>query len=327
MWTLYLCRHVLLLVYVSILLAAGMSPLVRAIERQRVLPVGGRVPHWLAIGVLYAIIVGTLVGLGFALLPAVVTQGQELAASMPMLLGRIEGFVASYGIPIRIPSSAGEALEQVNLDGATTIGTMLTTITGVLGGVFGAITILILTFYLLIESRTLLRNFVRLVPARHRPDVEAVTRQVVLKTSGWLNGQLLLAVIIGGTSALGLWLLGVPYFYVVAAVSAVAELLPYIGPLFSAAFGISIALATSSELAVWVGVFFLVQQQLENHILVPKLMGHQVGLSSALVIIAVLVGGALLGIVGMILAVPTAAIVQVIVDELRGETPPTPASS
>lgn len=322
MWTLYLCRHVLLVVYVSILLAAGMSPFVRALERQRVVPIGGRLPRWVAIGVVYAGIVGSLILIGLAVVPTIVTQGRELTASLPALLGKVQAFFGARGIDLPVPSSLGEALQQANFGGAASIGTtMLSTVAGVLGGVFGAVTILILTFYFLIDSRSLLQNFVGFVPQRHRPDVEAATREVVLKTSAWLSGQLLLAAIIGGTSALVLGLLGMPYFYVVAILAAVGELLPYIGPILSAAIGVSLAFATSTELAIGVAVFFFVQQQLENHVLVPKLMGHQVGLSPAIVIIALLVGGALLGIVGMILAVPTAAIVQVALDELRGEPP------
>jgi len=320
MWTLYLCRHVLLVVYVSVLLAAGMSPLVRAIERQRFLPIGGRVPHWLAIGVLYAGIVGSLGLVALAVVPLIVTQGRELMAALPTLVDNVEAFFGARGVALHVPSSLGEALRQANFDGAASVGTtMLTTMVGVLGGVFGAVTILILTFYLLIDSRSLLQNLMRLVPQRHRSDAEAMTQQVVRKTSAWLNGQLLLAGIIGATTALVLGLLGVPYFWVVAVIAGVGECLPYIGPLFAGVVGIGIALSTSGEMAIAVAVFFFLQQQLENHVLVPKLMERQVGLSPALVIIALLIGGALLGIVGMLLAVPTAAIVQVVLDELRGD--------
>jgi len=324
LWTLYLCRHVLVVVYVSILLAAGMSPMVRWLERQRMLTIGGRLPRWLAIGVLYTGIVGALLLVGLAVVPMIVTQSRELLTALPALVDDLEGFFGARGIALQVPASLGEALRQADFDGAASVGTtMLSTMVGVVGGVFGAATILILTFYLLIDSRALLRNLIRMVPERRRPDAEAVTHEVVLKTSAWLSGQLLLAGIIGATTALALGLLGVPYFWVVAVIAAVVECLPYVGPLLAAAVGVSIALSTSGEMAIAVAVFFFLQQQLENHVLVPKLMERQVGLSPAFVIIALMIGGALLGIVGMLLAVPTAAIVQVVVDELRGDGAPS----
>jgi len=138
----------------------------------------------------------------------------------------------------------------------------------------------------------------------------------VLKVSAWLGGQLLLALIIGLTSALGLGLMGVPYFYVLALISAVGEMIPMVGPILSAIPAILVAVTVSPGLAVSVAIFFVVQQQLENTVLVPKIMGRQVGLSAVTVIVALGVGGELLGVAGAILAVPTAAIIQVLFQEL-----------
>jgi predicted PurR-regulated permease PerM len=134
--------------------------------------------------------------------------------------------------------------------------------------------------------------------------------------SAWLAGQLLLAVLIGTTAGLALWLLGVPYFYVLALIAGLGEMIPVVGPILSAIPAVGVALTVSPATALFVGIFFLVQQQIENHVLVPKIMERQVGVSAGIVIIALLVGGSLLGIVGAILAVPTAAILQVVFQEL-----------
>ena len=125
-------------------------------------------------------------------------------------------------------------------------------------------------------------------------------------------GQLILAGTIGASSAIGLYLLGVPYFYVLALISAFGELIPVVGPIFSAFPAIGAALAVSPRTALWVVVFFTVQQQAENHLLVPKIMEKQVGVSAVGVIVALLIGGSLFGIVGAVLAIPTAAILQVV---------------
>jgi predicted PurR-regulated permease PerM len=103
---------------------------------------------------------------------------------------------------------------------------------------------------------------------------------------------------------------------VLALIAGVGEMIPIVGPILSAVPAVAVALSVSPTLALGVIVFFFAQQQLENHILVPKIMQRQVGISAVTVIIALLIGGSLLGIVGAILAVPTAAILQVLFQEV-----------
>jgi predicted PurR-regulated permease PerM len=131
---------------------------------------------------------------------------------------------------------------------------------------------------------------------------------------------LLLGAMIGTTAAIGLWLMGVPYFYVLAVIAAIGEMIPVVGPILAAIPAVAVALTVSPATALFAGIFFVVQQQIENHLLVPKIMERQVGMSAGFVIIALLIGGSLLGIVGAILAVPTAAIVQVVFQELLPAT-------
>src|SRR5204863_8459646 len=138
--------------------------------------------------------------------------------------------------------------------------------------------------------------------------VEGACRRVTHKDSAWLGGQLLLAAVIGSTAALGLFLLGVPFFWVLALISGIGEMIPIVGPILSAVPAIAVALSVRPTLALGVLVFFFAQQQLENHLLVPKIMQRQVGISPVIVISALVIGGSLLGVIGSILAVPTAAI-------------------
>jgi predicted PurR-regulated permease PerM len=146
--------------------------------------------------------------------------------------------------------------------------------------------------------------------------VDGAARAITTKVSAWLGGQLLLGAVIGITSVIGLWLMGIPYFYVLALISAVGELIPVVGPILAAIPAILVAGTVSYQKVVMVMAFFLVQQQFENHILVPKVMERQVGVSAVTVIVALLIGGNLLGIVGALLAVPTAAILQVLLMEI-----------
>jgi predicted PurR-regulated permease PerM len=316
-WAAFLVREVLLLIYMSGLLAIGFSPIVRLIERQRALPVGTRrFPRWLAILVLYLFIIGVLVGIGFLIVPPVVQQARQLWGAIPDMFASAQAFLIQKGL-LSEPLTMQEAVARAPVSkGGDAVSTVYGAVAGVVGGIFGLLTILILTFYILVEADQLRATLLRLFPADRRARVAVVSRDITVKVSAWLVGQLTLGAIIGGSSALGLWLIGVPFFYVLALISGIGELIPVVGPILSAVPAIAVASSISLKTVLFVLIFFVVQQQFENHVLVPKVMERQVGVSAVTVIVSLLIGGKLLGIVGAILAVPTAAILQVVFTEL-----------
>ena len=316
LWALYLVRSPLLLLYVCALFATGLSPLVRWIERQRFLVIGKRrVPRPLAILVIYATVIGTITAIGFAVIPQLVRQSQQFVKELPQLLERGQRQLARWGV-ISPDTSFKELLQQSPIGGGDAVTMVMTTVWGLIGGIFGLITILLLTFYMLVESKGIFDFFVRLFPRGRREKVAEVSALVTTKVSAWLSGQIFLGFVIGATTAIGLGLMGVPYFFVLALIAGIGEMIPMVGPLISAIPAILVAFTVSPGLALGVAVFFFVQQQLENAVLVPKLMGQTVGLSAVTVISALLIGSELLGFSGALLAVPTAAIIQVLFEEL-----------
>ncbi len=314
---LYQVRSVLLVAYVSALFAMGISPLVQLIERRRLLPLGARLPRWLAILIIYGVVLGAIVAILGLVIPPLIEQAEELWRTLPQKFDQAQAWLVRMGI-LRQPITLGEAVQQTPTGGGATaaVSTVFGAVRNVLGGVFALVTVVLLTFYMLVDSREIFSFFVRLFPRHHRAQVASISATVTAKVSAWLGGQLLLAFIIGTTSAVGLGLMGVPYFYVLALISAVGEMIPMIGPILSAIPAILVAVSVSPGLAIGVLVFFVLQQQLENTVLVPKIMGRQVGLSPVAVILSLAIGGELLGVVGAILSVPTAAIIQVLVEEL-----------
>lgn len=316
-WLAYLARGALLLVYVSVLLAIGFSPIVRTIERHPVKRGDRAVPRWLAILVVYLVIVATLTVIGFLVIPPLVDQARDLWTRLPSLIDRAQTFLIDHGL-LSHRITLEEAVRNAPGPG-TAVGTVGRAVTGIAEAVFGFITILILTFYLLIDSDALFAGFARLFPRETRPRVVDASRKITTKVSAWLNGQLILAGTIGSTAAIGLYLLGVPYFYVLALIAAIGEMVPVIGPVLSSVPAILAGLSVSPQTALFVALFWIAQQQIENHLLVPKVMQRQVGVSPVIVISALLIGGSLLGIIGALLAVPTAAIIQVIMSEVLDE--------
>jgi predicted PurR-regulated permease PerM len=313
---LYIARDAILIVYISVMLAIGLGPLVHRVERS--VPRGGRaMPRWFAILMIYLVVVILTMICGLLVVPPLIEQSQDLWVRAPQLLDQGQEFLVRHRL-LSHHLTLEEAFQNAPAP-SNAVGTVASALTFAFGGIIAIVTILILTFYLLVDSDSLFAGFARLFPRAERARVEEVANKISTKVSAWLSGQLILAGTIGLTSAVGLYFLGVPYFYVLALVTAVGEMIPMVGPIFSAIPALAVALTVSPRTAIFTGLFLLAQQQLESHVLVPKIMERQVGVSAVTVIIALLTGASLLGILGALLAVPTAAIIQVVIQELLDE--------
>lgn len=317
-WTAYLARNALLIIYISVLLAIGFGPIVRGIEHQPMMRVGQRLPRWFAILIVYLVIVGSITILALLVIPPLVNQARELWTRLPGLLDRGQAVLIRWHL-LDHPITLEEAVRRAPASPGDAVGIVALAATRGVAGIFAFITILILTFYLLIESDSLFAGFAHLFPRPDRPRVEEAATKITLKISAWLSGQLILAATIGMSSAIGLYVLGVPYFYVLALITAIGEMIPVVGPILSAVPAALVGFTVSPQTGFLVIAFFFVQQQVENHVLVPRIMSRQVGVSAVTVIVALLIGGAVLGILGALLAVPSAAILQVVVQELLDE--------
>ena len=318
LWAAFLARGAILLIYISALVAVGLSPVVTRLERRRIRGTKP-LPRWVAILEVYLLLVVVLVIVAVLVIPPLIDQARAFWTAIPDLLHRGQLWLIDRGILVRELTFTEAVQQTAQGNGSDAVTTLIGALSGFFGGLFGFLTILILAFYLLLDSRTLFRNFVSLFPKAERDRVEDVCRRISTKVRAWLAGQLLLAAAIGTSAAVGLWLLGVPYFFVLALIAGLGEMIPVVGPILSAIPAIAVALTVSPATALFVSIFFLAQQQLENHVLVPKIMERQVGISAGFVIIALLIGGSLLGIVGAILAVPTAAILLVVFQELTAQ--------
>jgi predicted PurR-regulated permease PerM len=311
-WLLFSVRRVLLLLYVAGLLAVGFSPIVRQIERRR----GQRkrrLPRWAAILVLYLGVMLTIAGMLSILVPPLIEQARALWANLPELVSRGQETLRRWGIWSGELSWAELARSLPSPELAITgVFSALQSLLGVIGAL---VTVFVLPYYLLIEADDLHKTFLSLFAEERRPQVARISRTVTEKVGAWLGGQLLLALVIGSTAALGLKLLGVPYFWVLALVAAIGEMIPVVGPILAAIPAILVGLTVSPQTGMVVAAYFALQQFIENNFLVPRIMERQVGVSAITVVVALLIGTELLGFVGALLAVPTAAIAQVLFQE------------
>jgi predicted PurR-regulated permease PerM len=313
---LWVARDALLLVYISALLAMGLSPLVKIIERRRPDTATARVPRWLAILSIYAVLVAVVVFIGVLVVPPLVAQGSALWARLPSEFNRFQSFLIKHRLTTHRVTLEEAVQNAPSGTGGNAVGTALIAISSLIGGIFGLITILILTFYLLIEAGSMFEYLVRFAPAGRRADIAVAARQGVAKVSAWLRAQFILAGMMGTFSAIGLGLMGVPYFYVIALVAAIGEMIPIVGPVIGGVTAVAVAVTVSPKLALMVGAYFLILHQLEANVLVPKIMERSVGVSPVAVMVALLIGGSLMGLAGAILAIPTAALLSVIIEEV-----------
>jgi predicted PurR-regulated permease PerM len=312
---LWVARDALLLVYISALLAMGLSPLVNIIERRRH-GTTRRVPRWLAILSIYAVLVAVVVVIGLLVLPPLIAQGSALWARLPSEFNRFQSFLIKHKLMTHRVTMEEAVQNAPTGTGGNAVGTVLIAISTLIGGIFGVITILILTFYLLVEAGSMFEYLIRFAPAGRRADIAVAARQGVAKVSAWLRAQFILAGMMGTFSAIGLGLMGVPYFYVIALVAAIGEMIPIVGPVIGGVTAVAVAITVSPKLALMVGAYFLILHQLEANVLVPKIMERSVGVSPVAVMVALLIGGSLMGLAGAILAIPTAALLSVIIEEV-----------
>ena len=275
-------REALMLVYVSALIAMGLSPLVK-------------------------------------LIPPLVSQGASLWGQLPAEFNRLQTFLVSHKLMVHQVTLEEAVQNAPSGTSGNAVGTVLVAISSVIGGIFGLITILILTFYLLLEAGSMFEYLMRFVPHGRRADVATAARQSVTKVSAWLRAQFILAGVMGTFAAIGLGLMGVPYFYVIALIAAVGETIPIVGPVIGGITAVAVAITVSPKLALMVGTYFLALHQLEANVLVPKIMERSVGVSPVAVMVALLVGGSLMGLFGAILAIPTAALLSVIIEEIAAD--------
>jgi len=299
LWVLFLIRDIILLLLISFILMSALSPLVDRLVKWHI-------PRPAAIGFIFILFIGSLIGgITFGFTPLINDTSNLIK---------------------RLTESLGFFL-QVNLLDQSVIQNELSKFSGqiidltlnLFDLIIRLVTVLVITFYLLLDREHIEERVATLFIGQK----ERAERQIKIiesKLGAWLRGQMILSIVIAVSVYIGLTLIGLDYALPLAIFAGLLEIIPIIGPIIAAAPAVLIAFTTSVPLAVLVGVMYSVIQQLESNIIVPQLMKRAVGLNPLLVLIAILVGGRLLGIGGALLAVPIAVVIQVVAQEILSPT-------
>ncbi len=282
-----------------------------------------------AIFLLLALMGGGLAGLLFVLIPRMGSEFSALAQRMPGYFERvvqewIPALEARFGL--QVPGTLRELLDQARAGEIPLpfdrVGELLTGIIGYLTGTLGSLVALlvipILAYYLLVEFDTLVERAGRWVPPRNREYVFDKVRTVDSLISSFLRGQLLIAAILGVLYAVGFAVIGIDLALAIGLLAGVLALVPYLGNVVAlgAASTLSILKFGVDGHLIAIVVWYAIVQNLEGFVLTPRIQGKSVGLHPAVVIIALLIGADLFGFLGLLVAVPAAAVVKVFADEL-----------
>ncbi|HEU5401290.1 MAG TPA: AI-2E family transporter [Terriglobales bacterium] len=300
-------RDVLLLIYLAILFAVVIGPAIAVVQRVHIRTWRpGRALS--VILILSAGIIALTLFFVFAL-PPIFSDLQGFARDLPSKAQHVYERLRNVPFVSRIDFSALEQHATEALGGAIGVAR------GIAGGVFAFFSWLIITAYFILDGERAFRWFLSLFPTARRPRLEQTALAAEKRVSKWLLGQALLMLILGSLSLLTFWVLNVKYFYFLGVFCGLANIVPIIGPLISVSLAIIVAAFDSWTKAALVLAFYLIYQQLENAFLTPKIMKSTVDLPPLAVIIALVLGGAIAGVLGALVAVPTAALIGVIIDE------------
>jgi predicted PurR-regulated permease PerM len=303
-------QGILIWIFIAIFLALALNPAVDALQRRGVRRRGTAVS---------IVFLGTIVGIvaiAATVVPTIVAQVNDFVDAVPGYVadltegkGRLGFLEREYQITERVR----EALEE---GGATKVlglsDTALAVTKGVITAVVATLTIAFLTLFMLLEGPAWMERLYGLLPEEKQPRWRAIGRDIYRTIGGYVTGNLAISLIAGIVSTAVLLALGVPYAVALGLVVAILDLVPLAGATIAAILVTTVAFLDSTTSGIVVLIFFIIYQQLENHVLQPVVYGRTVQLSPLAVLIAVLIGAKLAGVVGALAAIPVAGAIQVI---------------
>jgi len=305
---LFLIRDVLVLLLISFILAAALEPAVDKLQTKF------KFPRWLGALSIYALFIAVVYIFISMVAPILSEQVKSLISNKDDYIGDIQSMFSSLpqGYQGPIKDFIGNIPSEIK---GWQIGGISHRVSGIFSGISSFFVVIVISAYILSLKNGMKQTISAFVPESKREVFTKIFSDITRKMSLWFRGQLLLSFTIGIVTYIGLTIMHIPYALVLAMIAAFFELIPMIGPILGAIPAILVALLISPILAIIVGVFYVFVQQLENHILVPQVMKKAVGLNPVIIISVMLIGAKLLGILGVILAVPVASSISVILKE------------
>jgi len=302
----YILRSVLAMIFVSIIIAAALSPLVDWFEKRKIPRLVGALIIYLGIIALISLII-------YFAFPIIYEEVLNLADSLPGISEQVLHLISNSVLGERISDFISSYQGSIIKDASQFFSILI----NLGGGIVSVLTVFLISFYLLLEKDGI-SDFIKFVtPQSIESTVLKIWYRSRLRLGKWLRVQLLLSTIIGAMVWIVLVILGVKYAFILAIFAALCELVPMVGPILAGVVATIVALTQSLPLAIWTAIAFILIQRVENDILVPAIMGKTIGFNPVIVLVALFAGGKLGGVVGMLIALPVVIVVEEIIKELN----------
>jgi predicted PurR-regulated permease PerM len=323
---LYETRRVLVWIVIAVFFATALHPLVSLVERRVTW-----CKRWLSTLVVFLLVFAVLAGLVTLFIVPLVREGTQFANQVPDMVrdlragrGPIGDLLQRFHVIEYVQSHQDQLRQYTSGLGGSTLAVVRGTATTVVG----IVTILVLAYLMVLEAPRLVEAFLALFEPRRADRIHRVGRDCARTITGYISGNLLISVICGLATYVVLLVLGVPFAGLIALFVAIADLIPLVGATLGAVVAAVAGFVHSVTAGIVVIVFFIVYQQVENHLLQPLILSRTVRLNPLTVLISILLGVELAGILGALLAIPVAGMLQIIVrdvwDERRGRPKPEP---
>ncbi len=288
---------------VATMLAAALAPYLAWLERRGM-------PRGLALTIVFVSLVAIVLGLVALIVPGLVAQTRSLAHESGTYATEIQNMLAQHNIHVPIKSSLKNLPQLITTQSGTLVGLAVS----LFYSAVAMVTIVIVTMYLLIDQERIKTFFVGMFPQDRRAGVLRVLSEMRRQVGGYVRGQIISSFLAATFAGVILFALGIPHYLTLAAFVFLADFVPMFGQTIGTIPPVLIALTISPVKALIVLVLFVLYQQLENHVIVPKVYANTLELSPLVALMALLLGAKLLGIVGMLLSLPLVAALPVILD-------------
>lgn len=311
---LWYLRDLVLILLTAVVLASAMEPAIRFFMRYGLHRV-------ISVILMYLLVLGVFAGLLVSFIPPVLDDAANFLARLPQLLSSFSLSEATHGLIPDINTVDSAALLR---DISSTLGTssdgIFTGLSAIFGGITAFILILVFSFYFSVQE-TGVDDFLRVVsPNAHESYILGLWKRSQAKIGKWMQGQVVLGLIVGVLLYLGLTILGVPNALLLAVLAGVFELIPVFGQILAAVPALAVAFADGGlTMALLVLGLYLLVQQFEAHLIYPVVVKKVVGVPPLLVILALLIGAKVAGFLGILLSVPIAAAIQEFVADIDRE--------
>lgn len=311
-YLIYLLGDIIAVLFVSLVLASLVIPWVDWMARKKI-------PRAVGAILIYIVLFAILSFVIYSIVPPIINQINEFSKDSPAYLEKVFSGISVFKEQIEergILENIKEGLGAFSSDVQSATGGVFSMIGSLFGGIFSFILTLAITFYMIVEENAMKKVIWSVVPEKHQPYIIQLLGRMQKKVGLWLRGQIILSVIMFTVTYLGLLFLGVKYALMLAMLAALAEFVPYLGPVLAAVPALIIAFVQSPILAIFVLIFYCILQMIENHILVPQVMRKVVGLNPIVIIVVLIVGFNIGGVIGGILAIPVATAASVFLKDV-----------